>query len=102
MNTLTFIIALAFQGLIVGALARLALPGRDPMSIFQTIGVGLAGTFIAGLIVYFVTDGSAAPGFLAAFFFAVLIMYFVRRSRGGGLTSPGAHTDTRRPHTRGL
>ncbi len=96
MGLLTFIIALAFQGLVVGALARLALPGRDPLSLFQTIGVGLAGTFIAGLLVYWISDGTAAPGFFAAFVFAVGIMYFIRRSRGGGLLSPGAH-QPRRP-----
>ena len=32
-----FLILLAINGLIVGALARLALPGRDPMTIPQTI-----------------------------------------------------------------
>ncbi|HEX8104376.1 MAG TPA: hypothetical protein VF533_17300 [Solirubrobacteraceae bacterium] len=96
MGLLTFILILAVQGLVVGALARLALPGRDPLSIPATIGVGLAGTFIAGLLVYWATDGTAGPGFFAAFVFAVAIMYFIRRRRGGGLLSPGAH-QPRRP-----
>ena len=77
-------------GLIVGALARLALPGKDPMSIPMTIGVGIGGSLIASIVVYLLTDGSRAPGFFASFVGAVLIMYFIRRSRGGGLTSPGA------------
>ena len=34
---ITFIILLVITGLIVGALGRLAIPGRDPMSIGQTI-----------------------------------------------------------------
>ena len=42
-----YIIALCLSGLIVGALARLALPGRDPMSIFQTMLVGIAGSLAA-------------------------------------------------------
>jgi len=92
---LAFLILLAVQGLIVGAFARLALPGPDPMTIPQTIAVGLAGSFIAGVIVYALSDGRAAPGFLAALVFSVLIVYFIRRRRGGGLTSPGAH-DPRR------
>ena len=89
MSLLAFIIVLAVQGLIVGAFARLALPGPDPMTIPQTMAVGLAGSFIAGVIVYALSDGREAPGFLAALVFSVLIVYFIRRRRGGGLTSPG-------------
>ena len=47
---LALIIFLAVCGLVVGALARLALPGPDPMGIFATIGLGLAGSFLGGLI----------------------------------------------------
>jgi uncharacterized membrane protein YeaQ/YmgE (transglycosylase-associated protein family) len=89
-SLIVFILLLAVQGLIVGAFARLALPGKDPMTIPQTIAVGLAGTFIAGLIVYALSGGSEAPGFLAALVFSVLIVYVIRRRRGGGLTSPSA------------
>jgi len=90
-SLIVFILILALQGLIVGAFARLALPGKDPMTIPQTIAVGLAGSFIAGLIVYAISGGSEAPGFLAALVFSVLIVYFIRRRRGGGLTSPGSY-----------
>jgi uncharacterized membrane protein YeaQ/YmgE (transglycosylase-associated protein family) len=87
---LLFIVLLAVEGLLVGAFARLALPGKDPMTIPQTIALGLAGSFIAGLVVYALSDGSAAPGFLVALVFSVVLLYFVRRSRGGGLMSPGS------------
>ena len=91
-----FIIILAIEGLVVGAFARLALPGPDPMTIPQTIAVGLAGSFIAGIVVYALSDGREAPGFLASLVFSVLIVYFIRRRRGGGLTDPG----TRAPRPR--
>ena len=90
---LSMIIGAIFIGLIVGALARLALPGRDPMSIPMTIGVGIGGSLLASIVVYLLADGSRATGFFAAFCGAVLIMYFMRRSRGGGLTSPGVHDE---------
>ena len=48
---LTLIIVLALEGLVVGALARLAIPGPDPMSVWMTIALGLAGSFVAGLLV---------------------------------------------------
>jgi uncharacterized membrane protein YeaQ/YmgE (transglycosylase-associated protein family) len=91
MGLITFLLLLALQGLIVGAFARLALPGRDPMTIPQTITVGLAGSFIAGIVVYAISGGRAGAGFLGALVFSVLIVYVIRRRRGGGLVSPGAH-----------
>src|SRR3954465_15388568 len=93
MSWIAFIIVLALVGLVVGALARLALPGRDPMSIPATIGVGLAGSFIGGPGVYPITGNPKGGGFFVSFVFAVLIVYLIRRSRGGGLTDPGAGSD---------
>ena len=37
-------------GLIAGALARLIMPGRDPMGIIATIILGIVGSIIGGLI----------------------------------------------------
>jgi uncharacterized membrane protein YeaQ/YmgE (transglycosylase-associated protein family) len=91
MSLIAFLVLLALQGLVIGAFARLALPGRDPMTIPQTMAVGLAGSFAAGIIVYAISGGRAAPGFLGALVFSVLIVYVIRRRRGGGLVSPGAH-----------
>jgi uncharacterized membrane protein YeaQ/YmgE (transglycosylase-associated protein family) len=48
-SLILFIILLAVIGLFVGALARLLLPGPDPMGAGATIVLGLAGSFIAGL-----------------------------------------------------
>ncbi len=96
MGLLTVILLLALQGLIVGAFARLALPGRDPLSLFQTMMVGLAGSLIAGLLVYALLDESAGPGFLAALLCSIAIMYLIRRSRGGGLMSPDRAAAERR------
>jgi uncharacterized membrane protein YeaQ/YmgE (transglycosylase-associated protein family) len=87
---IVYLVLLAVEGLIVGAFARLALPGKDPMTLFETTGVGLAGSFVGGLLVYAITGGTAAGGFLVSLVFATLIVYFVRRRRGGGLTRPSA------------
>ena len=89
MSLIAFIIVLVLWGLIVGAFARLALPGRDPLTIPQTIGVGLAGSFLAGIVVQILSGGREGAGFLASLVFSVLILYFIRRHRGGGLTRPG-------------
>jgi len=56
MDIVLFIIGLLLTGLIVGALGRLLLPGRDPMSIVETIALGIAASLVAGLIGYYVFD----------------------------------------------
>jgi uncharacterized membrane protein YeaQ/YmgE (transglycosylase-associated protein family) len=85
---IVYILLLFVSGLIVGAFARLALPGRDPMSLLQTALVGMAGSFAAGLV-YALLLGRNGGGLLLAIAFSTVIVYFIRRSRGGDLTHPG-------------
>jgi uncharacterized membrane protein YeaQ/YmgE (transglycosylase-associated protein family) len=87
MSLIVYLIILAVSGLFVGALARLSLPGRDPMTIPQTMILGLAGNFIAGLIVWLVW-GHNVPGLVLSVACSSVILYFIRRSRGGGLARP--------------
>ena len=47
---LAFIIFLLIVGLIAGAIARLLVPGRDPMSLLQTLGLGIVGSFVGGFL----------------------------------------------------
>jgi uncharacterized membrane protein YeaQ/YmgE (transglycosylase-associated protein family) len=88
-SLLAYLIVLAASGLLVGALARLSLPGPDPMTVFQTILLGLAGNLVAGVIVWLLW-AHRFPGLVLSVACSSVILYFVRRSRGGGLTRPGA------------
>ena len=56
---LGFILFLLVIGVVAGFLARLLVPGPDPMSVLQTIVLGIVGSFIGGFIGYllFRTDG---------------------------------------------
>ena len=92
MSLLTYLVGLALAGLVVGALARLALPGRDPMSIPMTIAVGIGGSLAAGLILA-ALGAQDAGGWLLSLICATGIVYLVRRSRGGGLLDPGEASD---------
>jgi uncharacterized membrane protein YeaQ/YmgE (transglycosylase-associated protein family) len=90
MSWLAFIILTVVWGLIIGAFARLALPGPDPLTIPQTILLGIAGSMIGGIVVYLITGGRYyGAGFLGSLVCSVVILYFIRRSRGGSLTDPG-------------
>ena len=94
MGLIAFIIWLAITGLVVGGLGRLALPGPDPMGIGATILVGIAGSFLGGLITSLIA-GRNAWSFLVAVACATGIVYIIRRSRGGTLMDPGTYPGRR-------
>jgi uncharacterized membrane protein YeaQ/YmgE (transglycosylase-associated protein family) len=48
--SLGFVLAILISGFFTGALARLAIPGPDPMPIWLTIAIGLTGS-ITGAVV---------------------------------------------------
>ena len=49
---LTFIIVFQFAivGLVIGAIARLLIPGPNPMTWGKTVIIGIAGSFFGGII----------------------------------------------------
>ena len=49
---LTFIIVFQFAivGLVIGAIARLLIPGPNPMTLGKTAIIGIAGSFFGGII----------------------------------------------------
>ena len=47
---LALIVTIVIVGLIVGALARLVVPGRNPIGIGMTILLGIVGAIVGGLI----------------------------------------------------
>ena len=84
-----FIVVAIVWGFIVGGLARLALPGPDPMPWYATIGLGLGGSLIGGVIARVLIG--AYGGFIFAFLGAVLLLYLYRRfAQGRGITGPSA------------
>ncbi|MEP6540179.1 MAG: GlsB/YeaQ/YmgE family stress response membrane protein [Bryobacteraceae bacterium] len=63
-------------GLIVGAVAKLLTPGRDPGGFFITICIGIVGsliaTFLGRALGWYSADASA--GFIASLFGAILLL----------------------------
>ncbi|HPG26195.1 MAG: GlsB/YeaQ/YmgE family stress response membrane protein [Spirochaetaceae bacterium] len=70
-------------GLIVGALAKWIMPGRDPGGIFMTIGLGVAGAFVGGLIASTLgiatAGGFSLGGIAVATGGAVLLLFGYRK-----------------------
>ena len=74
-----YLLYVAISGLIVGALARFVLPGPDPMGLLPTIGYGLAGSFIGGIVGRLIHMPGWTGLVLSVAGAAGLIWYFRRR-----------------------
>ena len=84
------IIWMIVVGLIVGALAKLIMPGKDPGGIIITILLGIAGSLLAGFLgraVGWYQPGEAT-GFIASLIGAIILLAIYRvivgRSHGRG------------------
>ncbi len=94
------IVSLLLSGLIIGVLARFAVPGKDPLKLWQTILLGIAGSLaggvLAGLLGFIDGDdtidgGEATASFLFALGGAVVLLILYRRLvQKRPLTGPGA------------
>src|SRR6185436_12500927 len=71
-------------GLIVGALAKLIMPGRDGGNILMTILLGIAGSLVAtflGRAAGWYREGQGA-GILASIVGAIILLFVYRALRG--------------------
>src|ERR671923_1106495 len=90
-----FIAIVLVGGLVLGALARLAVPGPDPMPLWLTAAFGLAGSLVGGLVSW--AFFGARGGLPLAFFGSVLLIVVYRRVvQKRGLTGPEAKQRPRR------
>ena len=90
---LAAILSLLVTGLVFGALARFALPGKDPMPIWATILLGIAGSLLGGLIAALLgaREEDLVTLFFSALFGTALLLYLYRRVvQKRPLTGPGA------------
>lgn len=59
---LGLIVVMIIIGLVAGALARLLVPGRDPIGVVGTIVLGIVGSFVGGFLGYVLFGKDAAQG----------------------------------------
>lgn len=88
-SLILYLILLFVIGLFVGALARLLLPGPDPMSIPMTALVGVCGTISAGLFSWYVLHRHGG-GLVLSVVFSMLVVWIYRRTARGGYAGRGA------------
>jgi uncharacterized membrane protein YeaQ/YmgE (transglycosylase-associated protein family) len=79
----------AIIGLIVGALAKFIMPGKDPGGIIITMLLGIAGALLAGWIgqaVGWYRPGQGA-GFIASLIGALILLFIYRLFKGRRATT---------------
>ena len=101
MELVALLVGVAVSGLVFGVLARLAVPGPDPMPLWRTILLGAAGSLLGGVLATVLGPGGPDGGgdvgmsFLFSLIGATLLLIAYRRFfQGRGITGPGAR---RRP-----
>jgi uncharacterized membrane protein YeaQ/YmgE (transglycosylase-associated protein family) len=81
------VIGFLIAGLIIGALARLIVPGRQRLSLLATLALGLVGSVIGGTIAWMLGTGSIWElnllGFVLAVAAAVLLVGTAEALSGG-------------------
>ena len=83
-----FILYLVIVGLVAGFVARALVPGRDAMSVGQTILLGIVGSFVGGFIGWALfgadlEDGALQPSGLIGSIVGAVIALLVFRRVGG-------------------
>ena len=82
---------MAFIGMVVGAIAKLLMPGRDPGGFIVTMLLGIAGSVVAGILgrtVGWYSEGQPA-GIIASIIGAILLLVVYRAITRAG-TGRGA------------
>lgn len=78
------LIGMLIIGLIVGAVARFIMPGRDAMGCLGTSLLGITGSFVGGIIgraLLGPRPGYWHPGFILSVIGAVLVLWILRMVR---------------------
>jgi uncharacterized membrane protein YeaQ/YmgE (transglycosylase-associated protein family) len=74
------VIGWAISGFIIGALGRLAVPGRQPIGCLGTILAGLTGSFVAGIVGRVIFGSTYVPHLIASILGAALVVWIVSKT----------------------
>src|SRR4051812_33887373 len=88
--TLGLVLAILISGFFTGALARLAVPGPDPMPLWLTVAIGLAGSVAGAVIARALGGGGYAVSFASLGLAIALVAAYRRFVQHRPVFGPGA------------
>jgi uncharacterized membrane protein YeaQ/YmgE (transglycosylase-associated protein family) len=84
------VIAILVSGLVIGALGRLAVPGRDPMPIWVTILLGIVGSIVGGTVALAVGLGLGGVFVLSVLAATLIVIAYRKLVQKRPITGPGS------------
>lgn len=88
--TLGLVLTILWVGLVVGGLARLAIPGPDPMPLWLTIAIGLVGSIAGAAVGRGISGGGYLTSFVAFGVSIGLVAAYRRYVQKRPIVGPGA------------
>jgi uncharacterized membrane protein YeaQ/YmgE (transglycosylase-associated protein family) len=68
------LLLVAVVGLVIGVVAKLLMPGKDPGGWFVTILLGIAGSWVGGFLLSLLGVSGTIPGLVGAVVGAMLLL----------------------------
>jgi uncharacterized membrane protein YeaQ/YmgE (transglycosylase-associated protein family) len=88
--TLGDVVAIVLSGLVVGALGRLAVPGKDPMPLWLTIVIGIVGSVVGGIVAIAIGFGIGGVFVLSVLTATLIVIAYRRLVQKRTVTGPGS------------
>jgi uncharacterized membrane protein YeaQ/YmgE (transglycosylase-associated protein family) len=88
------VVAILLTGLVVGALGRLAVPGRDPMPLWLTVLIGIVGSFVGGVVAIAIGFGIGGVFVLSVLAATLIVIAYRRFVQKRTVTGPGSRLRT--------
>lgn len=84
------VVAILISGLVIGALGRLAVPGRDPMPIWMTILLGIVGSVVGGVVAVAIGLGIGGVFVLSVLAATLIVIAYRKLVQKRPITGPGS------------
>jgi uncharacterized membrane protein YeaQ/YmgE (transglycosylase-associated protein family) len=84
------VLAILLSGLVIGGLGRLAVPGPDPMPIWMTIALGIAGSVAGGALALALGLGVYGVFVLSVLAATLIVIGYRRFVQKRAITGPGS------------
>jgi uncharacterized membrane protein YeaQ/YmgE (transglycosylase-associated protein family) len=84
------VVAILISGLLIGALGRLAVPGRDPMPIWVTILLGIVGSIVGGFVAVALGLGVGWVFVLSVLAATLIVIAYRKLVQKRPITGPGS------------
>jgi uncharacterized membrane protein YeaQ/YmgE (transglycosylase-associated protein family) len=81
------LLTLIVVGLVIGVVARLIMPGRDPIGLLGTLVVGVVGALVGGYAWRAIVGNTEDTEWIGGIIAACILLFLYRKVAAGGATA---------------